>query len=202
PHGKTDVVCMTINLWFAGVDSYDRRRMIEGDCVGEIAGSRNCGTCANFNYQQALGILQPVLQSALLHYAAVWQPVVISKHQYVGPCQASTVRAMRRLVDQNAMFFVDHRCESIGGPDFRCTRVQALKMVDRTMAFSDKLAVKPGFLKLTIHVAGESHVAVRAVVTPLSENTEAGMWHGLTIQIEPVTVEPPGNVRELTESPG
>lgn len=67
------------------------------------------------------------------------------------------------------------------------------------VTFDMAFLVEPGFLKLAIHIGGENKVAVFASGSGFKEAVEAVVWVGVSIKVQSVTVEGPGEMRGGSE---
>src|SRR5215213_9123747 len=71
------------------------------------------------------------------------------------------------------------------------TRLAALEVMQGAVAFDNSVIVKPGFLKLPIHIRGENEAAMDLARGDIQQLPKTRVRNGAAVQIQPMTVESP-----------
>lgn len=177
---------------FIWIYPYDWRPVLESHLMRKCPGGRNGRARAYLDYHHAFGGLQPVPQTLDLHLGAMCQPAPIIEHINIWPSQGATMRTVRQIRAQQTTIGVHLRPEIISSPYFSAARLQALKPMNRTMAFDQQGIIEPGFLKMAIHIAGEHGSAQQGLSHPSFENLKPAMRHRLAVHGQPMPIKPPG----------
>jgi len=123
--------------------------------------------------------------------AAPIDPTPVAEHQHIRACQATAVRAGGWRVAQSALELIHIRLKAIGKPDVFAAKLEALQVVEGTVAFVDVCLVKARLLKLAIHIAGEDAEPIKHLGAPALQEFVAEMRHRLAVQRQAVAIEPP-----------
>src|SRR5690606_32747590 len=142
---------------------------------------------------------KPGFQAPMLRHAALLGPFRITEHEDIRACQFAAMWATWRYVAQQAMLLIHLRLESISRPDIAAAILQTLKMMDRTMAFDELICLEASFLEMAVHIGGETHIALGRVFPPPLQDVVAGMRRSTSIQIQPMAVEAPGQLRAFAK---
>ena len=73
--------------------------------------------------------------------------------------------------------------------------VEALQVVDRSVAFADAIFSKTGFLELSVDVAGKYVGAMRQALTDPAQDLETFVRNRATVELQSMSVETPGQAR-------
>ena len=168
----------------------------------EVPDGGNGGTGTDFDNGQSGTALPPCLPSERLFPGACRVPSPIAKHENVGSGEAATGRAAGKLGMKADPLGIDLGNKAVGGPDESPAVVEALQVMDRSVAFQDPVLGVSGFGKLSVDVAGEDEDPSGDPGGDPEEEGEAVMGTGLPINGEPVPIESPGQSRIPFEALG
>ena len=105
------------------------------------------------------------------------------------------IRAFGKIRGQQTVFFIDHRMPTIGWPDLVGASFQTLQVMNGAVAFVDALRVKPGFLELAIHIAGEHKTALGQSLSNPPQYLKTRVRNGGAVEVQAMPVEAPGQTR-------
>ena len=136
-------------------------------------------------------------ETVILLSAARVLPASVPEHEDVGPGERAAPWAAgegRARAEGRGV----HRHRGVGGEDADAAAVQALQVVDRAVALDDRVLGEPGALELAVDVRCEDEEEARPL-REAPEDLEAPMRNRPAVELEPVAVEAPGELRVVVE---
>src|SRR5690554_3835801 len=125
--------------------------------------------------------MQPRLEALLLAPGAFGIPLRIIEHQYIGARQPATGNTARQGRAQAAGACIHARGPGVCLPEPARAIFHTLQPVQGPMALDNLFFRKPGFLELTVDIAGVDERTVLHLVRPATEDSETVVRLGVPV---------------------